>query len=80
MDARVVLIGKPDCHLCENARLIIARVCDELCVKWTELSILDDPVLADKYFESIPVLIVDGKQVDQFRVDEARLRTAISGT
>lgn len=80
MDARVVLIGKPDCHLCENARLIIARVCDELCVNWTELSILDDPVLADKYFESIPVLIVDGKQVDQFRVDEARLRTAISGT
>jgi glutaredoxin len=80
MDARVVLIGKPDCHLCENARLIVSRVFDELSVNWTELSILDDPKLADKYFESIPVLIVDGKHVDQFRVDEARLRSAILGS
>ena len=79
MDARVVLIGKPDCHLCENARLIVARVCDELSVNWKELSIFDDPQLADKYFESIPVLLVDGKQIDQFRVDEARLRSAILG-
>ena len=58
MDARVVLIGKPDCHLCENARLIVSRVCDELCVNWVELSILDDPKLAAKYFESIPVLVL----------------------
>lgn len=79
MEARVVLIGKPDCHLCENARLIVARVCDELAVNWKELSIFDDPQLADKYFESIPVLIVDGKQIDQFRLDEARLRSAILG-
>lgn len=80
MDARVVLIGKPDCHLCENARLIVSRVCDELFVNWVELSILDDPKLAEKYFESIPVLVVDGQQVDQFRIDEARLRSAILGS
>ena len=80
MDARVVLIGKPDCHLCENARLIVAQVCNELSVNWKELSILDDPQLADKYFESIPVLLVDGKHVDQFRVDEERLRSAILGS
>lgn len=80
MDARVVLIGKPDCHLCENARLIVARVCGELSVKWTELSILDDPKLADKYFESIPVVLVDGRHVDQFQVNEQRLRSAILGS
>jgi hypothetical protein len=79
MDARVVLIGKPDCHLCENARLIVAQVCDELSVNWQEQSILDEPQLADRYFESIPVVLVDGKQIDQFRVSEARLRSAILG-
>ena len=80
MDARVVLIGKPDCHLCENARLIVSRVCDELSVNWVELSILDDPKLAAEYFELIPVLVVDGQHVDQFRIDEARLRSAILGS
>lgn len=80
MTARVVLIGKPDCHLCDDARAIVARVCDELGVEWAELSILEDPQLANKYFESIPVLVVDGQQVDQFRIDEARLRSAILGS
>ena len=78
MEPRVVLIGKPDCHLCENARLIIAKVCDELGETWGELSILEDPQLADQYFESIPVVLIDGKVHDKWRVDERRLRTALS--
>jgi hypothetical protein len=77
MASRVVLIGKPDCHLCENARLIIAKVCAELGETWSELSILEDPQLADQYFESIPVTMIDGKIHDKWRVDEDRLRTAL---
>ena len=77
MDPRVVLIGKPECHLCDNARLIIAKVCDELGETWGELSILEDPQLADMYFESIPVVMIDGKIHDKWRVDEARLRSAL---
>ena len=61
MTARVVLIGKPECHLCADARAIIEKVCSELDVQWVELSILDDPALASKYFELIPVTLVDGK-------------------
>jgi hypothetical protein len=78
MEPRVVLIGKPDCHLCENARLIIAKVCEELGETWSEQSILGDPQLADQYFESIPVTLVDGKIHDKWRVDEARLRSALT--
>ncbi len=77
MTARVVLIGKPECHLCENARLIIAKVCAELGETWSELSILDDPALADQYFESIPVVLIDGQVHDKWRVNEVRLRTAL---
>lgn len=78
METRVILIGKPECHLCENARLIISKVCDELGVTWSELSILDDPALADQYFESIPVTMIDGKVHDKWRVDANRLRAALS--
>jgi hypothetical protein len=77
MEPRVVLIGKSECHLCENARLIIAKVCEELGETWSELSILEDPQLADQYFESIPVTMIDGKIHDKWRVDEDRLRTAL---
>ncbi len=76
--ARVVLVGKPDCHLCADARAVIERVCADLSVEWDELSILDDPVLADEYWEKIPVTFVDGDVHDIYRVSEARLRAALS--
>ena len=77
MATRVVLIGKPGCHLCDDARAIIDKVCTELNVAWSELSILDDPALAAQYFELIPVTLVDGKPHDQWRVNENRLRVAL---
>ena len=77
MTTRVVLIGKPGCHLCDDARIIIDKVCTELDVQWSELSILDDPALASQYFELIPVTLVDGKPHDQWRVNENRLRAAL---
>ena len=74
---RVTLIGKPGCHLCDEARAVIEQVCGELGVSWQEFSIMDDPALADKYFETIPVTLVDGLPHDQWRVDAARLRHAL---
>jgi hypothetical protein len=74
----VTLIGKPGCHLCDQARTKIADICAELEIGWTELSILDDPKLADRYFELIPVILVDGNIHDQWGVDSARLKKALS--
>ncbi len=78
MENRVTLIGKPDCHLCQEAAEIVQRVCSELNIGWTQLSILDDPKLADLYFETIPVVLVDGKPHDQWRVDPTRLKKALT--
>ncbi len=77
--ARVVLLGKPGCHLCDDARTIIAAVCGELGVPWAERSILDDPELERAYADMIPVTFVDGSQHDFWRVDPARLASALSG-
>ena len=43
--ARVVMYGRPGCHLCELAAEVIARVCDDLGETWVEVSIDDDPAL-----------------------------------
>lgn len=76
--ARVRIIGKPGCHLCEDAEVIVAKVCAELGEQYEVVSILDDPVLADRYSEEIPVVFVDGRQHDFWRVDADRLRRALS--
>jgi len=73
----VTLIGKPDCHLCEQARVVVDEVCHELGESFVELSILDDPDLADLYWERIPVTLVDGQPHDFWRVDPDRLRAAL---
>lgn len=75
---RVTLVGKPDCHLCDDARAVIAAVCEETGEEFLERSIYDDPELADQYWEQIPVTLVDGVQHDFWRVDADRLRSALS--
>lgn len=74
----VQIIGKPDCHLCEQAQVVVARVCADLGVAWELVSIFDQPNLADLYAEFIPVVLIDGKVHDQFGVNETRLRTALA--
>lgn len=78
-DHEILLLGKPGCHLCDDARAVIERVAGELDVPWREQSILEDPALLERYAEWIPVTFVDGRQHDYYRVDEARLRAVLSG-
>ena len=75
---RVTLIGRPGCHLCDSARETIERVSAELGVGWQEQSIDADPQLREEWAEQIPVTLVDGRQHDYWRVDETRLRAALS--
>ena len=70
---RVVLVGKPDCHLCEQAEKVVDKVCADLGVEWESKSILDDPELADEFWELIPVVLVDDEEFCHWRVDPQAL-------
>ncbi|MFJ9901784.1 glutaredoxin family protein [Streptomyces sp. NPDC101152] len=74
----VTLIGKPDCHLCEDAQLVVEKVCGELGVPWEGKDITQDRALHDAYWEQIPVVLVDGRQHTFWRVDEGRLRKELT--
>ena len=76
--SRVQLIGKPDCHLCEDAREVVRLVCAELNVQFQERSILEDPGLYDEYWERIPVVLVDDRVLEFWRINPERLRGALS--
>lgn len=76
---RVLLLGKPGCHLCDDARAVIAEVLTEFpAVQFAEQSILDDPALLDAYAEEIPVVLIDDRVHTIWRVDADRLRKALA--
>ena len=77
-DHRITLLGKPGCHLCDDARVVVERVADELGVPWDDVDITSDPELQARWWEQIPVTLIDGVQHDFWRVDENRLRAALS--
>ena len=83
-DIRLTLIGKPGCHLCDDAREVVQAVVAEIeatdasrRMPLEELSILDDEALRDRYAEEIPVLLIDGEVHNYWRIDPVRLKAAL---
>ncbi|MEV7739959.1 glutaredoxin family protein [Streptomyces sp. NPDC088921] len=74
----VTLIRKPGCHLCDDAQSVIEKVCGDLGVPWEYKDIDQDPQLHHQYWEQIPVVLVDGEQHTFWRVNEDRLRKALT--
>ncbi|MDG9727171.1 glutaredoxin family protein [Streptomyces sp. DH41] len=74
----VTLIRKPGCHLCDDAQLVVEKVCADLGVPWEAKDITEDRRLHDEYWEQIPVVLVDGRQHTFWRVNEERLRKALT--
>lgn len=77
-DVVVTLLGKPGCHLCDDARAIIERVAADLDVRVEERDITASEEDTREYWEQIPVTLINGVQHDFWRVDEKRLRAAIT--
>ena len=82
--AVLTLIRKPGCHLCDTAREVIDSVVLELAsnesapaIEVDELSILDHPDLLARYEDEVPVLLLNGRVHNIWRVDADRLRTAL---
>ena len=75
--ARITLLGRPGCHLCDDARAVIERVAADLGVSWEERDITASPDDMREYWDKIPVTLVDGVQIDFWRVSEGRLRAAL---
>ncbi|AXE55211.1 hypothetical protein AURUGA1_01541 [Aurantimicrobium sp. MWH-Uga1] len=76
----LTLIGKPGCHLCEDAEAAITGVLADFETNQVVLehqSIEDDQNLYDSYWDQIPVLLIDGKVHNYWRIDPDRLRHAL---
>jgi glutaredoxin len=76
--ATVTLLSRPGCHLCDAAREVVSEVLTDFpAVAFEEKSIVDDPDLHEKYVEEIPVVLINGRVHNIWRIDPERFRTAL---
>ena len=71
--ARLVLVTRPGCHLCEAAREAMARVAAASGEAWDELDVTSDLELERDYGDRLPVVLLDGSEHGYWRVEEERL-------
>ena len=70
----VTLYGKPDCHLCDDARAVLERVRRDRGFELVERDITTDDGLHRAYLERIPVVVIDGEEAFELFVDAGELR------
>jgi glutaredoxin len=73
MTARVTVITRVNCHLCDVAKEAVERVAATAGVTWEELDVDADTALLDEYSDLVPVILLDGKTHGYWRVEEDRL-------
>ena len=76
-EPRVLVLSRPGCHLCEEAIAVVESVVAETGDSYEERNVDRAPELLRRYSEQVPVIFVDGRQHDFWRVSEDRLRQAL---
>lgn len=79
---QITLIGKPGCHLCDDARAVVSASREALrgrgiATELDELDILQDEALARLHSEDIPVVMIGGRRHAIWRVDPAKFEAAV---
>jgi glutaredoxin len=72
----VTLYSKPGCHLCEELRELLGELAPELAFAVAEVNIETEAALFERYRYRIPVLVVDGREIEG-KLSERDLRAAI---
>jgi glutaredoxin len=76
---KVVIYSKPDCHLCEEAKVVIQSAGCSARFTLEEVNIESDPELKRRYRYDIPVITIDGVEAFRHRVSLEEFRAAIEG-
>ena len=73
----VTIYSSHGCHLCEDAVKILEGLQPELDFEIEIIYIDGNPELEKLYGEQIPVIHIDGKHHDFWRVDPERFRSSL---
>ena len=73
----VTIYSRKNCHLCDVALETLQSVESELNFEIEKIYIDNDSDLINKYGEEVPVIHIDGKHQDIFRVDLERFKSSL---
>lgn len=75
--AAFILYGRAWCHLCEDMRAELEPIAARhgLGIEWIDID--EDPLLEARYNERVPVLMLDGVELCQYRLDAPAVRAAL---
>ncbi len=76
---RVRLYEKPDCGLCAEAFRALTRIGLDMPLEIERVDITHDAALFDRYALRIPVLLVDGDELDVAGVDDSAIARWMRG-
>ncbi len=75
---KVILYGKKECCLCDEAMDMLQKVKASLPFDLEKRDISGDRELLERFGPKIPVIFVDGVEAFKYRVNENRLRVLLS--
>ena len=78
MSKVVTIYSRRGCHLCEVAMEKARTMQSELDFQIEEIFIDGNNELIEIYGEQVPVIHIDGKPHDYFRINEERFRAALT--
>jgi glutaredoxin len=70
----LTLYSRPGCHLCDEAKKLIAPLAARFGARIQEINIDSDPILRARYNEEVPVLFLGPHKVAKFTVNLEQLR------
>ena len=73
----VTVYSRHGCHLCELAIETLSTLDKELSFQIEVIYIEDNKELIDLYSDQIPVIHIDGKHHDFYKVDVERFRSSL---
>jgi glutaredoxin len=71
--ARVTVLSRRGCHLCDDAIAVVADVTRSADERYQVVDVDRTPGFAERYADKVPVVLVDGRLVGYWRVDAAAL-------
>ncbi len=73
------MYSRPGCGLCDEAREVIQALRVRTPFDYREVDVSVDDALELEYGIRVPVVLVDGRELFEIRVDPRRLAEAVAG-
>ena len=69
----VTIYSRPNCHLCDQMKAVVARVAQSLAFAVEHIDISGNRDLESRYGDEVPVLELDGQKAAKYRITETEL-------